>query len=94
MCLRSQHGGYADPRADAVAIACLSDELNLNPRLTVTTVVSEEVCGSVGGCNEQIPVAVIVDIAVGSASADHRFCQVRADLMHCIGKFALGIVMK
>ena len=94
MGLCSQRRGYANLRADAVAVACLSDELNLDPRFAVATIVSEEVCGSVGGRNEQIPVPVVVDIAVGAASANQWLCQVRADLMKHIGEFALGVVMK
>ena len=94
MCLCSQRRGDADLRADAVAVACFSDELNLDPCFAVATVVSEEIGGSVGGRNEQIPVSVVVDIAVGTASANHWLCQIRADVMKHIGECALGVVVK
>ena len=71
VCLCSQCGDYADLCTDAVSVTRLTDELNLDPRLAVATVVSEEVCGSVGGRNEQIPIAIVVDIAIGTASSNH-----------------------
>lgn len=51
-CLRSECGGYADLRADAVAVARFSDELDLNPSVMVAAIVSEKICRSIGGCNE------------------------------------------
>ena len=79
---------------DAVTITCFSDELDFNPGVTIAAVVSEKMRRSVGSGNEQVPVAVVVDVTVGCASANHRFCQIRTDFVVYITEFAVCVVMK
>ncbi len=81
-------------RADPVAIRSRADRLHSQQIVLICIVVSQQPRGSIVCRNQQIQIAIVIEIAVSRAATDNRALQSAAQLRRHFFKFLLAFVAK
>lgn len=71
-------GSEAYPGSDRVAVAATADQFDANPMMAEGLVIFEEQGRTVNLGEDEIEIAVVVDIGEGGAASDDRLGYVRA----------------
>src|SRR5437660_6243984 len=86
-------GNNPDSRADAVPIALHADRLDQDRIVFVAAIISEHLRGSVQIIDHYVNIAIVINVAKGSAPARTLFSERRAQLLSDFGKGAVTAVV-
>src|SRR6185312_11961264 len=91
--LRVRSVFQADDGANAVAVGLVSNELDSQAMIGSADIAEEDHCPGVGG-NEQVEVAVVIDICISRSAGHARRAELRPHLRRHLFKLSLPQVVK
>src|SRR6266481_4401676 len=87
-------GVEADSGADGVAIGFCADEVQADAAVSGLLVVAVEVGGAVVGSEEEIEIAVAIEIGNGEAATDFGLGEAATELVGDFHKFSVALIQK
>ena len=92
--MREAGSANGDAGADGVAVGFRTDGLDAQHVVGVGVVVAKKACGAVRGGEEEVEVAVAIEVEVGCAAADDGLAEGGAELVGDVFELATAAVTK